>query len=61
MLEEADRRGRDRGPSYEPGMKIRLFRDVNYMGGEVALDPGDYPNIGVSHGFNDVVSSVKVR
>jgi len=49
------------GPNYTSGIKTRLFRDVNYRGGYVELDVGNYPNIGTSHGFNDVVSSIKIR
>jgi hypothetical protein len=49
------------GPNYAPGSKLRLYRNKNYLGGEIALDPGDYPNLNASHAFNDVVSSVKVN
>jgi hypothetical protein len=49
------------GPNYTPGVKAQLFRDVGFLGGSIQLDPGDFPNIGASHGFNDVVSSIKVR
>lgn len=50
-----------KGPNYTAGKKARLYRHVNYMGGYIELGVGNYPNIGVSHGFNDVVSSVKIR
>jgi hypothetical protein len=46
------------GPNFTAGKKAELFRDVNFAGGSIQLAPGDYPNIGASHGFNDVVSSV---
>src|SRR5262249_30826046 len=48
------------GPNYAPGKQAQLFRDITYLGGKIDLPPGDYPDIGASHGFNDVVSSVKV-
>jgi hypothetical protein len=48
------------GPNYSAGSKLRLFRNKNYLGGEIALDPGEYPNLSSSHGFNDVVSSARV-
>lgn len=50
-----------RGPNYTPGKKAVLYRDVNYRGGSIELDVGSYPNIGTTHGFNDVLSSIKVR
>ena len=50
-----------KGPNYTAGIKAELYRDVNYMGGSIQLDPGDYPNIGVSHGFNDVVSGIRFK
>jgi len=34
---------------------------VDYSGSSTRLGPGDYPNIGTSHGFNDIVSSIRVR
>lgn len=49
------------GPSFVAGKQAQLFRDINFLGGKIDLPPGDYPNIGASHGFNDVVSSIKVR
>ncbi|SRR6266508_764275 len=49
------------GPNYAPGHQFRLFVDKNWRGGELPLDPGDYPNLGTSHGFNDKASSVKVN
>jgi hypothetical protein len=49
------------GPGFVAGKQAQLFRDINFLGGKVDLPPGDYANIGTSHGFNDVVSSVKVR
>lgn len=49
------------GPNYAQGMTAKLYRDNNYQGGMVELGVGDYPNIGASHGFNDVISSIKVR
>jgi hypothetical protein len=49
------------GPSFAPGKQAQLFRDVDFLGGKIDLPPGEYPNIGTSHGFNDVVSSIKVR
>jgi hypothetical protein len=48
------------GPNYN-GERARLFRDAGWLGGSIDLDVGDYPNIGQSHGFNDVTSSVQVR
>lgn len=48
------------GPNFVAGKQAQLFRDPNYMGGKIDLPPGTYPNIGASHGFNDVVSSIKV-
>jgi hypothetical protein len=50
-----------KGPDFSAGKIAQLYRDLNYMGGKIDLPPGDYPNIGTSHGFNDVVSSIKVR
>jgi hypothetical protein len=50
------------GPDYRPGKKAQLFRDLNYEGGKIDLAPGNYPDLkSVGIGFNDVVSSVKVR
>jgi hypothetical protein len=49
------------GPNFVAGNQAKLYRDFNYVGGEIDLPPGNYPNIGASHGFNDVVSSIKVR
>lgn len=49
------------GPNFVAGKEAQLFRDLNFTGGKIDLPPGDYPNIGASHGFNDVVSSIKVR
>jgi hypothetical protein len=49
------------GPDYSPGKQAQLFRDVDYSGNSTRLGPGDYPNIGTSHGFNDIVSSIRVR
>jgi len=51
----------EQGPNYVAGNQARLFRDVNHLGGEIPLPVGNYPNIGTSHGFNDVVSSIKVK
>jgi hypothetical protein len=48
------------GPNFMPRMKLRLFRHKNFLGGEVALDPGEFPDLRALHDFNDVVSSVKV-
>jgi hypothetical protein len=48
------------GPSFKPGKAAILFRDAGELGGAITLPPGNYPDIGVSNGFNDVVSSVKV-
>lgn len=48
------------GPNFSAGNKALLYRDPNYMGGMIDLVPGNYPNIGTSHGFNDVISSIKV-
>ncbi len=48
------------GPNFAPGQVVKLFRDIDYRGGGIELPPGDYPNIGNSHGFNDVVSSIMV-
>jgi hypothetical protein len=51
-----------RGPNYVQGNIAQLYRDINFLGGKIDLGPGDYPNIAVApFGFNDVVSSVKVR
>ncbi|MFC0776233.1 hypothetical protein [Terrimonas alba] len=51
-----------RGPNYAQGNKAELFRDYNFLGGKIELDPGDYPNIaGAPYGFNDVVSSIRIR
>jgi len=49
------------GPNFVPGAKARLFSGLDFRNGEIDLPPGDYPNIGTSHGFNDVVSSIQVR
>ena len=49
------------GPNYTTGKKAVLYRDVNYRGGKIELEVGNYSNIGTSHGFNDVLSSIKVR
>ncbi len=55
------------GPNFVAGNVAKLYRDVGGPGGAVGsggsidLAPGDYPNIGRSHGFNDVVSAVQVR
>ena len=48
------------GPSFTPEKVAQLFRDPNYLGGKIDLAPGNYANIGASHGFNDVVTSIKV-
>jgi Beta/Gamma crystallin len=48
------------GPNFTAGNAALLFRDANYLGGSISLPPGNYPNIGASHAFNDVVSSVQV-
>jgi len=50
-----------RGPNYVEDNKVKLYGAVNYRGGHIELDIGNYPNIGTSHGFNDVVSSVRIR
>jgi len=51
------------GPNYVAGNTARFFKNTNYgtSGGWIDLAPGEYNNIGVSHGFNDVVSSVKIQ
>jgi len=49
------------GPNFVAGKVAQLFRDANFGGGKIDLPPGSYPNIGASHGFNDAVSSIKVR
>lgn len=48
-----------KGPNYTAGKEVELDRDINFMGGGIRLGPGNYSNIGSSHGFNDVLSSVK--
>lgn len=48
-----------KGPNYSAGRKVWLYRDINFGGGGIQLGPGDYKNIGSSHGFNDAVSSIK--
>jgi len=48
-----------RGPNYVAGKKVELHRDVNYTGGAVALEPENYPDLRTSHGFSDLVSSVR--
>jgi hypothetical protein len=50
-----------KGPNYVVGKKAQLFRDFNYMGGSIQLDPGDYPNLLASHGFDNIISSIKVE
>lgn len=50
-----------KGPDYSPGMKAHFFQHINYRGRSISLNVGNYPNIGASHGFNDVISSIKVR
>jgi hypothetical protein len=49
-----------KGPDFKDGNKAGLFRDVGWRAGGIALPPGDYPNIGTSHAFTDVVSSVSI-
>jgi len=51
------------GPNYAQGNTVRLFNRINFdpAGGWIDLPPGNYPNIGASNGFNDVVSSVKIQ
>ena len=49
-----------KGPNYTTGKKAQLFQHVQYKGKSIELDIGEYPNIGKSHNFNDVVSSIKV-
>lgn len=48
------------GSGFADGNAARLYRDVDFKGGEIALRPGDYDNLHRSHGFGDVVSSVRV-
>jgi hypothetical protein len=48
------------GPNFAAGNVAKLFRDVGFFGGSINLAPGDYPNIGASHGFNDIISSIQV-
>ena len=49
------------GPNYVAGNTAKFYRDVNYLGGHIELGPGNYPHIGTSHGFNDIISSIKLR
>lgn len=50
-----------RGPDFANGDKAKLYRHVRFQGGQIDLDPGSYPNLHQSHGFGDVVSSIRVR
>ena len=51
-----------KGPDWTAGNVAKLFRNTDYNPQPgIDLPPGDYPNIGTSHSFNDVVSSIQVR
>jgi hypothetical protein len=38
---------------------VDLFEESNYGGKRIQLIPGEYPNIGDSHNFNDAASSIQ--
>lgn len=48
------------GPNFTAGDMAHLYRDNDYKGGGIDLKPERYPNIFVSHGFDNVVSSIEV-
>jgi hypothetical protein len=50
-----------RGPNYTPGAVVELYRDPGFRGGMIRLGPGSYRHLGDTHGFDDVISAVKVR
>lgn len=49
-----------RGPDFQPGDQISLYRDVNFGGPALTVGEGDYPHLR-AHGFNDIASSVRIR
>jgi hypothetical protein len=49
------------GPDFAAGRTAELYRDPGFRGGSIRLAPGVYRHLGESHGFDDVISAVRVR
>ena len=49
------------GPGFGDGVAAEFFRNPAYRGGSIRLRPGSFRHLGDSHGFDDVISAIRVR